>query len=368
MQLVPSLAEYGQERLSALCDALELPSRDRDAARALFQLVGGAWPKQALSAESPWANDLTDDGTPFEFSVGFEGASPELRVLFESQLSTSQPSPRTSWDAGVALQGRLRESGYCDGSVFDLIAPLFAPSDDYDPRFSLWHAAVLRAQSSPLFKAYVNPEVRGVDGARALTRRALTALRLPRAWEFLRDRLRSETRVPYLSLDLEATTSARVKVYLSATDADGVEALVRGSTNFAPGVASGWLAQLTLGAGPYTARPILVCHAYRTGSSRPEATVHVPVRNYAPSDQAALDRALPLLLPRSREQLTAAVTALSRRSLERSRGVLSYVSLRTVANRVRVTTYLAPGAYTLAEERRESGTRPKGRPSSPPMP
>lgn len=366
--LVPTLADYGLERLDTLCDGLGLPAPQRDEARALFRLVSGTWPARSLSATSPWENDITDDGTPFEFSVGFEGASPELRVLFESQLSTTAPSSRTSWQAGLDLQQALHHSGAGDRRAFDLVKSSFAPRADFEPRFSLWHAAVLRAGGKPLFKAYVNPEVHGVDGSRALAQEALVALGHAPAAKRLATRLRADTRLPYLSLDLEDPSTARVKVYLSASDADAVEELVRGTSNIAPGLASSWLARLTLGAGPFSARPILVCHAYRLGNEEPEATVHVPVRNYAPNDEEALRRTLPLLPTRSGEQLSAALGALSRQALHRSRGVLSYVSLRVVAGRVRVTTYLAPGAYTLAEERRESGTLPTGRPSSPPPP
>ncbi|RYZ10310.1 MAG: hypothetical protein EOO73_01680 [Myxococcales bacterium] len=364
--LSPTLAEYGMLRLQLLCKALELPRAEREAAEELFQLVGSTWPSGALTAAAPWENDLTDDGTPFEFSVGFERARPELRLLFESQLATNELTSWTSWQAGLALQERLRTTGRCDITGFERIAEIFEPTPTFEPRFSLWHAAVLRPGEKAMFKAYVNPEVRGVEASRSLTRDALSVLGVTPAWEFLESRLRDATRVPYLSVDLEAPQKARLKLYLTATDAAGVEELTRGTSNIAPGMATSWLTRLTLGGGPYSGRPILVCYAYRPGSSLPEATVHVPIRNYAPTDEQALERTLDLLPAGSGAKLTAALKALARQSLDRSRGVLSYVSLRVVQGRVRVTTYLAPGAYTLAEDRRESGTIPTGRPSSPP--
>src|SRR5215217_5447074 len=79
--LVPSLADYGSQRLQRLCEALALPASERSAANALFQLVSSSWPAPLLAATPPWENDLTDDGTPFEFSVGFEREKPELRLL-----------------------------------------------------------------------------------------------------------------------------------------------------------------------------------------------------------------------------------------------------------------------------------------------
>jgi hypothetical protein len=113
-------------------------------------------------------------------------------------------------------------------------------------------------------------------------------------------------------------------------------------------------------------RPILTCFGFRSGANRPEATVHVPIRNYAPNDQEALERTALLLTPAHAKQLEAAMTALAKVPLRRSHGVLSYVSLRQTQGRVRVTTYLAPGAYSSgnADERRSSGTIPTGRPST----
>jgi hypothetical protein len=362
---LPWLSDFGLQRLEGLSEALALPPKERDAALALFRLVSSTWPEGPLSAAAPWETDLTDDGSPFEFSIGFERDQPELRLLFESQLPTASPTPRTSWQAGRELQQRLRAEGSCDTYGFDRIADMFEPPSGLPSRFSLWHAAVLRPGRGAMFKAYVNPEVRGVAASRELTRQALEALGVAPAWSFMERRLRDATRILYLSTDLEKPRDARIKVYQTATDASAVEELVRGSANTPPGLATSWLRGLTLGEGPYEARPILVCHSWRQRGTAPEATVHIPIRNYAPSDGEALERTLDLLPTRSGEQLAAALKVLAHGDLQRSRGTLAYVSLRAVDGHVRVTTYLSPGAYTLAEEGRGSGTIPRGRPSSP---
>lgn len=360
---VPSLTEYGRDRLEALCYALGLPEQERRDASQLFDQIGAEWADWPVSGSAPWENDLTDDGTPFEFSVGFEGEKPELRILFESQLRTGKPTQHTSWQAGLQLQRRLRDRGLCELSELERVLQLFMPPAAQEPRFSLWHAVVLKEQT-PLFKAYLNPEVHGAERSRELTAEAFARLGQAAAWRQVEERLGPSTRIPYLSLDLTPAKSARLKVYLSATNAEGVEGLVHGSSNTRPGVVSAWLEQLTQSAGPYHARPILTCLGFRSSAARPEATVHVPVRNYAPTDEEALERTIELLPAASGRQLQLALLALARDPLHRSKGVLSYVSLRNVADRVRVTTYLAPGACSGQDDTRESGAMPTGRPAA----
>lgn len=360
-----SLGDLGTARLGALCEALELPERETENALSAFRLVSEPWGRLPIGAAPAWPNDITDDGTPFEFSVGFEGGRPELRMLFESQLDAGELTQHSSWHAGIALQARLRARGLCETTQFERVAPLFAPTTDYLPRFALWHAAVLR-DGGPLFKCYLNPEVVGVDRSRALAAAAFGRLGLNTAWAFVENRLRPDTRLPYLSLDLVTEAAARVKIYLTASHADEVEELLFGCTNDEPQQTRRWFSQLVGSDDPHSARPILVCYSFRPGDKAPNATVHVPIRSYVSNDEAALHRTIPLLPATNARQLTRALTELAARTLSRSTGVLTYVSLRMVDGRPRVTTYLAPRAYTLADEGRSSGAIPTGRASTPP--
>lgn len=363
-----SLAEYGHERLEALCAAVGVSADEQRGARAVFQIASESWGQTPLGEAPAWENDLTDDGTPFEFSLGFESEKPELRLLFESQLDRGPLSQHTSWQAGRALLAGLQARHACDCTQLDQILPLFEPSPDYVPRFSLWHAVVLGERGASLYKAYVNPEIVGVTHSRGLVERALDRIGMAEAWSFVEQRLADDTRLPYLSLDLKSQQTGRIKLYATAADAGAVERLVAGTAGMQAGEATRWLKLLTQSEGPYTGRPILTCFGFRRGVSSPEATVHVPIRNYASNDQEALERTLGLLTSTHGKQLEAALKALAKTPLRRSRGVLSYVSLRRGQNRVRVTTYLAPGAYTTGEgsDRRSSGTIPTGRPSSMP--
>jgi len=360
-----SLGEFGSARLRALCSALGQSDKATRDALEVFRLVSEPWGRRPLGGTPAWRNDLTDDCTPFEFSLGFEGDKPELRILFESQPELSQAS---SWHAGLTLQEELRRKNLADTSVFEQVAQLFAPPANSTPRFSLWHSAVLRDKGAFLFKAYLNPAIGGAEQERPLVEEAFRRLGLEQSWGFVRARLNgvsATTTLPYLSVDLEARSTARVKLYLSAKHADSVESLLAGCTNSVPGQARSWLRQLTGHQGDYLSRPILVCFSFRGGTPAPEATVHIPIRSYAPNDEAALQRASDLLPAESARQLHRAMTALAEHPLRETRGVLAYVSLRPVERHLRVTTYLAPGAYSVACDERTSGTRPSVRSSAP---
>lgn len=362
--VVHSLGDLGAARLSALGDALDLDERQSQSALSLFRLVSEPWGRLPIRDVPAWENDLTDDSTPFEFSVGFEAEKPELRILFESQLDAGELTQLSSWHAGIALQARLRARGLCDTTQFEKVAPLFAPSPHYLPRFALWHAAVLRDHGPSLIKTYVNPEIAGVERARPLAAAAFGRLELGSSWAFVERHLGPSTRLPYISLDLEPASSARVKVYITASHADEVEQMLLGCSNHQPGEARGWLRQLLENDGPYESRPILVCYSFRAGEAIPDATVHVPIRSYVPNDEVAMYRALDLLPAVNGRQLARAMSCLAMPTLSRSQGVLTYVSLRVVGGRVRVTTYLAPRAYTIPT-RGSTGTIPTGRPSAP---
>ena len=106
-----SLGELGAARLSLLSDALGLDGLQAEGALAMFRLVSEPWGNIPVGEAAAWQNDLTDDGTPFEFSIGFERGRPELRMLFESQLEETPRTQHSSWRAGLALQARLRGRG-----------------------------------------------------------------------------------------------------------------------------------------------------------------------------------------------------------------------------------------------------------------
>jgi hypothetical protein len=319
----------------------------------MFDLLSSPWSGLSVGDRPPWSNDITDDGTPFEFSVALDGKAAELRMLLESQ---SLPVTATSsWDAGVALQERLRAAGLVSLDRFRIVEDLFRPPAQTDARFSLWHAAVLTDSGRPLLKAYMNPLIRGKSAAPRLVEDALLRLGLDQAWQFLDERLR-QFAIPdirYIALDLDDAKSARVKVYVGASEsANEVESLLRGVANVAPGQATEWLSLLTGRTGPFPTRPILCCFAFTSGHPQATATVHVPIRCYVDDDDQAARRVTSLLEPDAAKRLTRTLAAAANRPLGVGRGLLTYASLRPAADRLRVTVYLAPETYAIAAPRR----------------
>ena len=228
-----------------------------------------------------WPNDISDDGTPFEFSVSFDGASPRLRMLVESQ---AEPISRVStWSAGVALGERLKGAGLVNLSMFEQIRDLFEPHSSVQGRFSLWHAAVIEEGRPALFKAYLNPCLFGIGAAPYIVEQALRRSGFQAAWDFVEERLASDAnaQIRYFSVDLEDPESARVKVYLGCSQsADAVDQLIAGAHNSRPHDARRWLDALTASSGPFDARPILNCFSFRRECADPDVTVHVPIRCY----------------------------------------------------------------------------------------
>ena len=80
-----SLRGAGQAKVTALCAALDLPPTQVQAATDLFDLVSQSWGQWTAGNTPNWVNDITDDCTPFELSIGFRGEQTDVRVLFESQ-------------------------------------------------------------------------------------------------------------------------------------------------------------------------------------------------------------------------------------------------------------------------------------------
>src|SRR6478609_1375793 len=267
-----TLRQAGRTRVNALCDALNVPDLQRHRALNLFESISASWGDWRLLDAPSWPSDITDDGSPFEFSAAFEQGHFELRMLFESQGAV--PTHCSTWDAGIAFSERLAALGQADVRGFNLVKDLFTPSMFRPERFLLWHATVLRDQSS-LHKVYFNPELAGPINAAARVDEALERLQLPAARRFLEGcttRLPFSPRVPYFSIDLEAPEVARAKIYLSAESSDEAIAIVREAGGLEPSTCSAWLEQLLGDVEPRAARPLLICTSFRRGARQPDVT------------------------------------------------------------------------------------------------
>jgi DMATS type aromatic prenyltransferase len=323
-------------QIRAICESLGLESYTADI-QTLFARLTRGWADHPIDRGPFWRSDLTDDHTPYEFSVAFRHDRSEVRMLVEAQ--TPAGSARDQWLAGLRLQDELASTLDLHRERFDAIRPLFAPAADCRARFTLWHSVVFDPGGKHLIKVYLNPAVGGDS--------ALLALGYGHAIASI-ERFTDDHQHPcYLSLDL-TDTGARVKVYLAQsarTAAAYVEHLGRISPEAAED-ASGLLERFIASNQEIGRRPLLTCLGFRQESSVPEVTTHFPVRCYVDSDQQSLDAIGEGLSRRVLQQLRELVPRIARAPLSASRGRVSYISCGRSASGLRHTIYLAPCCHT----------------------
>ena len=194
----PTYREFGLNKLHSLLEGLGLGGQSEKATQ-LFDLLTESFSFFPLGAAPLWPSDITDDGTPFEFSVAFSGGEPSVRILAEAQRPPF--NHESAWQAALAVNERLSTLPGVDLERFAKIAALFEPQVGTPARFGLWHAGELRRDGSLAFKAYLNPRVAGADHAPALVREALECLDAGYVW------------VDFTGEDSGAPTLAYGKVY-----------------------------------------------------------------------------------------------------------------------------------------------------------
>lgn len=351
MTIPTSLLDGGIVRLRALCEALGFDVALGRSAVNLFTRITPSWGSRPAQRPPLWPSDITDDHSPFEFSLALDGDRAELRFLIEVQ--GEEPSLDSNWAAGLAMNRQLADEHDIELSRLAAIEDLFAPTPAC-PRFSLWHAVSLRPGAPPVFKVYLNPQARGRASARVTVEEALRRLgfasaiaQLPPAGE--------RVEPPYFSLDLTARREARVKVYtahLDATSAE-VDAALATARWWRPGVAAAFCEALG-GSRRFTSNPVLTCLSFVAGHATPtEGTVHFPVRAYAADDEVVRQRVMRTIHPAGAAHYQRALAAFARRSLDQGRGMQTYVSLRLHDGREHLTVYLAPEVYQVGAPRCE---------------
>jgi len=353
------VATYGTTaalQIRDLCECLGLQRHTADV-QALFARLTRSWADHPIDRGPLWSSDLTDDHTPYEFSVAFRQDRAELRMLVEAQ--TPGGSAHDQWRAALRLQGELASSLAVNRERFDAISPWFAPGADGRARFALWHAVVFDPAGNHLIKVYLNPAVGGASDASHRVRAALLALGHDHAVETLA-RLAEDGHQPcYLSLDL-TDAGARVKVYLARrgiTAAAHVEQLRRISPEAADDAAR-LLERFIASNQVLDRRPLLTCLGFRREAAVPEVTTHFPVRCYVASDHHSLDLIAERLSPRAARQLRELVKRFSRGPLTASQGRVTYLSCGRSASGVRHTVYLAPCCHTARPRAALDGAHP----------
>jgi DMATS type aromatic prenyltransferase len=358
---------HGLSRLEPLCDSLGLDRVLRERSVDLFRTMTGAWGDMPVGEVPRWPSDITDDHTPYEFSLAIEHGVPELRMLVEAQ--GSEPTVAAQWEAGRALTDELERRHGARVERLRAVEDLFAIGAP-DAKFGIWHAAGVRAGARPGFKVYLNPQARGRERAAAVVQSALERLGFRDGFRALPLGPPSADEIKYFALDLEATDHARVKVYLArrrATCAD-IESALSVAADYTPGEATAFCRAMAGSAGPYLGLPVQLCFSF-TGvdERRPRAaTVYFPARGYVESDRQARDRILTYMDTRDRILYERALRAFAARDLRCGTGMHTYVAYREQRGRRRVTIYLSPEAYQVGPRRPlERPVRPSEAPLRP---
>jgi hypothetical protein len=335
----------GHSKLAALCHALGMSAEFAGAIR-IFDLFGESWADRTRSRPHP-PSDLTDDSSPFEFSVALEDGRPELRLLAEVQSDLA--TPRSNWEAAWQLTEQLGRIYGVSLARARAIADLFEPSAR-NCLFGLWHAACLRPGRTPSFKLYLNPSARGEALVDASIEQAFARLGQSDSYAWLREHamLRgAKDRFSYLSIDLGDDADIRTKVYVAHHDAvaGDVERVMAAVPGHVPGDASVFCDAMA--RGPFRRRPLLTCMAFVDGKREPSTvTLHVPVRCYAENDLVVLDRVRQFLSATEATLHTQAVRSMASRPLAAHAGLQTYTSFRRVEGRKRLTVYLSPEIYS----------------------
>jgi DMATS type aromatic prenyltransferase len=343
-----TLRSLGRRQIERLCGAMGIPEQT-DHTLATFDILSNTWGDRTTDRPK-FSSDITDDCSPYEFSVALDGRGPELRLLAEAQ--GSRGTSREQWSAGWKLSEQLAQRyGVCLARA-RRVAPLFEP-ESLGLTFALWHAASFRS-TKPAFRIYFNPQARGRSYAMPQVLTALETLGMGGAASWMMSRFaRGEHNPVYFSVDLSDSPTARCKVYLAhpGVTAERLEGLVAGAGGHQAGDINSFCQSMTGSNGPWASRPVLTCLAFRENTDEPyTVTLHVPVRCYAPNDQVALERITAQLTPAEALAYERGVRSLARRPLDKCSGIQTYASLRREDGRRRMTVYLSPEAYSTPSQ------------------
>lgn len=352
------LIASAEQRLRALCKASGYGARE-DEVVALWRIGLGGRPR--LPGSLPlWPSDVTDDHTPFEFSLAFMPSRTDLRVLTEPIVDP--PSMVGQLEASQDVTRALVRHLAIDETRLRRVADLFAAPHPQGS-FVRWHAIEFSGSDRPRVKVYLNPAARGPTATRDALETALVRLGRRPAWDIVASHLvrGEDDELKYFSLDLAPDPEARIKVYVrhhGATEAE-IEAFVAGARGFSSGRVAAFCRE-TLGASPFTARPVFTCLAWNDAGRLPIATVYTPIAAYATDDAQVYDRVVAVLRTAGVDSRAyeRAIAAFAQRKLCDGVGMHSYVSMKVDASDPRIGVYLSPECYEIRAPRgaREQAT------------
>ncbi len=349
-KLVPTqtYVQCGLEKLTALCNAAGL-SHKIEQITEIFRTLTSSWGETVVGSKTTWKSDVSDDCSPFEFSIALDPNKAELRVLVEAQ--GIDPNLQSNWQAGLELNQQLAAKYNVNLDRFEQIADLYAPTNS-EAKFSIWHSACFYLDKEPAFKLYVNPQSQSKSKAAAIVEESLVRLGFDRVWPTLAEtaaqRGPDKDEFVYFSLDLAAHAQARVKVYLRHHDATPaeLESALSAANNYIAGDTIEFCQAMAPGQTSFAQKPVITSFSFIKGdvSIPSNGTLHLPISNYASEDRVVCDKLNQYFIehgfPVSVYQ--SALKSFAKRQLDAGIGMHSYVSLRREQQDRRVTIYLNP--------------------------
>jgi DMATS type aromatic prenyltransferase len=349
-RLIPTqtYVEVGVQKLTALCHALDMSAKITEVVE-IFRAMTISWRDRHVGDSSGWQSDLSDDGSPFEFSIALDPDKVELRVLVEAQGQDA--NLQSNWQAGLALNQYLAAHYNVSLDRFAQIADLFVPTNS-DAKFSMWHSACFYPDKPSAFKLYLNPQSQHKSRAAAIVEESLVRLGFTHAWPTLAEtaaqRGPDKDEFVYFSLDLADSNHARVKVYLRHHDATPaeLESALSAASNYVPGDAIEFCQAMAPEHSSFSAKSMTTCFAWIEGDNATPSsgTLQLPISNYALNDRVVCDRLDLYLVQHSLPFSTyhLAIQSVATRSLAAGIGLHSYISLRRDRQHQRLVVYLNP--------------------------
>lgn len=336
--------------MQTIAQALELPPLTDELEGIVDTLMQG-WGDQVIPRSAPYASNIGDDHSPFEYSLAFDPEGPELRLLIEAQATP--PSSVGNHAAALALNRRLQSKYAVDLRRFDAVQELFLGTTG-EAVFSLWHAMSLEPGASPAFKLYLNPQSQGKARAFPIIEETLRRLGFAQAAVDCVRRVMPRSgldELSYFSLDMSSKPQARVKVYVAhpVMSPQELDHVFRVCPSHRAGDVLAFCEAMAPGLRRFEAKPLMSCLSFVSGSELPSAvTLHLPIAHYVASDRITCDRVSAFLRAQGLDHrgYERSLTAVARRPLDEGVGVQSYASFRREAGALRFTAYLSPELFS----------------------
>lgn len=345
-----SFSDVATTNIRDLCKVLQLPDACARSADALIPLLQGAWAQRRFGIAPPTTSDITDDGSPFEYSVALGTGMREVRLLLEPQ---GQPTtPQASWTEAWATLRSLQQRGLVHLSTAEAVRDIFEPRA-HSARFGLWLATALRPDVTPLIKVYFDPAAAGAEYRHTLVAEAMGRLGLATGWAWLNHHVldRPDIQIELFSLDLTRDDNTRVKIYTTAATRDpgAVEALVTPLPGYLSGTAQKFCTDLLGASIVFDQRlpQVCWCLTLRAPGRPANGTLYLPVRCYTSDDETALRRIKRALPHPEAVALDRAVRKIARRDLTAGPGIIAWASTRLIADPPHITAYLSVEGYTV---------------------